>query len=101
MFETMEKMMMAGLGAICMTREKAEKLFDEYAARGQELKKNKEGFVAEMLEFAEKNRNELESMIGRQLKKTMANLELPSKADLERLEKKLDKALSKLDAEAK
>ena len=35
MFETLDKMMLAGLGALSMTRERAEKLFDEYVKKGE------------------------------------------------------------------
>ncbi len=90
MFESMEKIMSAGLGAISMTREKAEEIFDEYVKRGEAARENKEGFVSEVMDYAEKNRQELESMIGRQLGKSLANLNLPSKEDFDRLEKKID-----------
>ena len=36
MFETLDKILLASLGAVSMTREKAEKIFDEYVARGQD-----------------------------------------------------------------
>jgi len=35
MFESIDKIFMAGLGAMSMTREKAEQIFDEYVKRGQ------------------------------------------------------------------
>ncbi|MHC4143474.1 MAG: hypothetical protein ACYSUD_01715 [Planctomycetota bacterium] len=35
MFETLDKMMLAGLGAISMTRERADKIFDEYVNKGK------------------------------------------------------------------
>jgi hypothetical protein len=35
MFETLDKLMLAGLGALTMTRERAEKLFDEYVSQGR------------------------------------------------------------------
>ena len=95
----MEKMMSAGLGALSMTREKAEKVFDEYVKRGEASRENKEGFIAEMMDYAEKNRQEVESMIGRQINKTMTNLELPTKDDLARLEKKIDQMQKKMKTE--
>jgi len=90
MFQNIEKMMMAGVGALSMTREKAEKMFEEYVNRGEAAKENKEGFVSDMLDYAEKNRKEFESLIGRQLKQTLSNMDLPTKEDLARVEKKID-----------
>ena len=44
MFETLDKMLMASLGAVSMTRERAEKIFDEYVSRGQAEKENRTGY---------------------------------------------------------
>ena len=35
MFETLDKIMLAGLGAMSMTKEKAESIFDEYVEKGK------------------------------------------------------------------
>ena len=63
MFEALDKMMMAGLGALSMTRERAEKIFDEYVDRGKAEKEARTGFVKEVMDGAEKTRSELEKMI--------------------------------------
>ena len=60
MFETLDKMMLAGLGAISMTRERAEKIFDEYVDRGKIEKDGRTGFIKEMMDAADRNRNELQ-----------------------------------------
>ena len=93
MFETLDKMMMASLGAISMTREHAEKLFDEYVSRGQAEKENRSGFVKEVMDSAEKTRAELEKVISQQVQETVTSLHLASKEDIERIEKKLDQLL--------
>ena len=96
MFETLDKMMLAGLGAISMTREKAEKIFDDYVSRGKAEKENKTGFVKDIMDAAEKNRKELENLVSKQVRETMEHLNLPSRDDIERLEEKIDK-LTKAD----
>ena len=93
MFETLDKMMLAGLGAISMTREKAEKIFDDYVSRGKVEKESKTGFVKDIMDVAEKNRKDLENLISKQLRETMEHLNLPSREDFERLEQKIDKLL--------
>lgn len=50
MFETLDKLMMAGMGAMSMTKEKAEKIFDEAVKKGMAEKEHKQGFVKEMLD---------------------------------------------------
>ena len=63
MFETLDKLMLAGLGALSMTRERAEEIFDEYVERGQAEKDSRSGFVKEVMDNADKTRKELEDMI--------------------------------------
>ncbi len=90
MFETLDKMMLAGLGAISMTRERADQIFDEYVSRGKLEKDSRTGFVKAMMDTADRNRAELEKLIGKQVKETMENLNLPTREDFQRLEQKID-----------
>jgi polyhydroxyalkanoate synthesis regulator phasin len=95
MFETFDKILMAGLGAMTITKEKAEQIFDEYLKKGQAQREQKSGFVKELLDSAQKTRTDLEKLVSDQVKKTIAQLPLATKDDLKGLEHKLDKLLSK------
>jgi len=95
MFETLDKMMLAGLGAISMTRERAEEIFDEYVSRGKLEKDSRTGFVKAIMDAADKNRAELEKLIAKQVRETIEHLNLPTRDDLQRLEQKIDKLSSK------
>jgi polyhydroxyalkanoate synthesis regulator phasin len=93
MFETLDKVLLAGLGALTMTRERAEKIFDEYVERGQAERGTRGGFVKDLMDNAEKARMELEKLISEQVKAAIGKLELATKEDVQRLEKKLEKLL--------
>jgi poly(hydroxyalkanoate) granule-associated protein len=95
MFETFDKMFLAGLGAMSMTKEKAEKIFDEYLARGKAVKEEKEGFVKEMMDHARKTKDEVEKVVSEQVKKGMSSLAVATKDDIKRLEAKIDDLLKK------
>jgi poly(hydroxyalkanoate) granule-associated protein len=95
MFETLDKMMLAGLGAISMTRERAENIFDDYVSRGKLEKESRTGFVKAMMDAADKNRSELEKLIAKQIKETVEHLNLPTRDEIERIEEKIDKLLKK------
>jgi polyhydroxyalkanoate synthesis regulator phasin len=95
MFETLDKMMLAGLGAISMTRERAEQIFDEYVSRGKLEKENRTGFVKVVMDAADKNRQELEKLIAKQLRETVEHLNLPTRDDVQRLEQKIDKLINR------
>lgn len=94
MFENLDRLMLAGLGAVSMTREKAEKIFDEYVNRGQAEKQAREGFVKEVMDTADKTRKDIENLVSEQVEKTVDKLNLATKKDLQRLEEKIDKLLA-------
>jgi len=95
MFETLDKLMLAGLGALSMTRERAEKIFDDYVGRGQTAKEGRTGFVKELMDTAEKTRTDLEKLVAEQLQKTADRLNLATREDIQRVEAKLDQLLSR------
>ena len=93
MFETLDKLALASLGALSMTRERAEKIFDEYVNRGQAEKDARTGFVRDVMDAAEKTRKDLERIVTEQVEAVIKRLDLPTREDIQRLEAKLDKAL--------
>jgi polyhydroxyalkanoate synthesis regulator phasin len=95
MFETLDKLMLAGLGAVSMTRERAEKIFEEYVSRGKVEKEARTGFVKEVMDTAEKTRKDFEKLISEQVHKTVDKLEFATREDIKRLEQKLDRLLNK------
>lgn len=95
MFETIDKLVLAGLGALSMTRERAEKIFDEYVRRGQAEKASRSGFVKELLQSAEKTRKDLEEIISERVREAVSKMALASREDIERVENKLDQLLSR------
>ena len=95
MFEAFDKLMMAGLGALTMTRERAEQMFDEYVNKGQVMRDARTGFVKDVMDSAERTRTELQRLVSEQVRQTVSTMHLASKEDVERLEQKLDQLLAK------
>lgn len=95
MLETMNRLMLAGLGAVSMTRERAEKIFEEYVHRGEAERAEREGFIKDLMDSTDRARKELEGIIERQVRATIDRLDLPTRTDLARLEAKIDSLLLK------
>ena len=95
MFETLDKVVLAGLGALSMTKERAEKMFDEYVSRGQAQREARTGFVKEVMDSAEKTRSELQKLVSDQVRQTMKTLHVATQEDVQRVEQKLDQLLTK------
>ncbi len=100
MFETIDKLLLASLGALTMTRERAEKLFDEYVSKGQAEREARSGFVKEVMDNADRTRAEFQRLVADQVRQTISNLHLATKDDLLRIELKLDQLLAKSTIEA-
>ncbi len=97
MFETLHRIFMAGVGAISMTQEKAEQIFDEYVKKGQAAKEQKTGFVKEMVDQADKTRASLEKIVSKQVKSSIETMHLVTREDVERIEGKVDKMTAMLE----
>ena len=95
MFETLDKVMLAGLGAMSMTKEKAESIFDEYVEKGKAKKEHRAGFVKDVMDYAEKTKDDLKKVISEQVEKAMGKQPIATKDDIKRLEAKLDQLLAK------
>ncbi len=95
MFETLDKLMLASLGALAMTKEKAEKIFDEYVSRGKEEKANRPEFIRDIMDGAEKTRAEFKKLVNDEVKDVAKKLNLATHDDIQRLEKKIDQILKK------
>ncbi|MHC4771734.1 MAG: phasin family protein [Planctomycetota bacterium] len=95
MFEALDKIMLAGLGAMSMTKEKAESIFDEYVEKGKAQKEHREGFVKDVMDQAEKAKGDLEKVISEQVEKAMSKQPMATKEDIKRIEARLDELLTK------
>ncbi len=91
----MDKLLTAGLGALNMTRKKADDIFQDLLRRGAAERSHRPAFVKDMLDAAQKTRKDLECLVEKQVRQAMDKLDLASKQDLHRLEKKLDQLLAK------
>jgi poly(hydroxyalkanoate) granule-associated protein len=95
MFETMNKIMLAGLGALSMTRERAEKIFDEYVQRGEAARGDREGFVRDLIDSADRAREDLAKVVRTQLHQVVEEMNLATREDIARLQARLDELLPK------
>lgn len=100
MLEAIDKMVLAGLGALSMTRQKAGKVFDNLVSKGQAVRGNREGFIKETLAAAKKASKDVEDTVAKHVRQAMAKMDIASRRDVERLEKKLNQALRRKSKQA-
>jgi polyhydroxyalkanoate synthesis regulator phasin len=90
----------AGVEFSQMTRTRAENIVKELIRAGEVQREQRQERVEELLNRSRKNTEELVGAVRKELNNQLANLGLATKADLAKLEKKVD-ALAKASSPAK
>ncbi len=81
--------MLLGLGLISLTKEKAEEIVDDLIKRGEVSREERFKTVDKLLREAEKKEEELTGKINETVQKTITQIGLVSKKDLEAISKRL------------
>jgi len=91
MLESIEKIFLAGLGAASLTKEKIDRLLDDLVEKGELSRDKKTHLMEELLSYTEKRRDELRELINTEVKKILRRLEIPTREEVEALQKQIDK----------
>ncbi|MCK4255442.1 phasin family protein [candidate division WOR-3 bacterium] len=98
MKKTLEGLMLAGLGAFILTKEKAEKFVDELEKKGKATKIEHPDIVKTILEKGTEVRKEIEKIVEKTVMNIHKKLNVPTREDLEILSRRiatLEKKLKK------
>ncbi len=93
--DLIKKTILAGLGALSLTREKAEEITKDLVKRGEVAKTDEAKFVKDLMKRAEKNRGEVEKKIEKIVEKTLIKLNVPTRKELDALKARVDKLSKK------
>ena len=95
MFDLFKKGVLMGLGAITITKEKVEEVVDELIKKGELSKDERSKAIQDMLKKAEDQEKILIDKVSAEVNKAIVKLGIPTKKDIERLEKKIDELKNK------
>jgi len=95
MSDLIKKTILAGLGALSFSREKAEKLAKDLVKRGELAKTEEAKFVKDLMRRVEKNKVEAEKKMEKIVEKTLIKLNVPTRKELDALKAKIDKLSKK------
>ena len=88
--DTIREAMYAGLGAISLTRKKAEEIIDDLIRRGEVSANNRAAMMEQLLKEAESQKNALEGSITESVQKVMTAVGLPTQKDFNSILRRLD-----------
>ncbi|HCX73030.1 MAG TPA: hypothetical protein DHM37_04860 [Candidatus Cloacimonas sp.] len=98
MFDLLKKTMLTGIGIASMTKEKIEELGKKISEENKLTEKEGKRMVDDLLKQSEKAKEDLENQVQKLVKNALGKLDIPTREDLNRLEKRI-KELENLRAE--
>ena len=87
--DRIKKAMLLGRGWISLTKEKAEEIVDDLIKRGEVSREEKFKMMDELLREAERKEEELTGKINETVQKTITQIGLASKKELDALSERL------------
>ena len=95
MSDIIKKTMLAGLGLMSMTKEKADKLVNTLVKEGEMSKTEGSKLAKELVKKVEENKTLLEKKVETSVKKIMIKLDIPSRKEINELKRKIDTSQKK------
>lgn len=87
--DTLRKMMLVSIGALTLTKEKAEQLVKELSEKGQVSQSEARGFVREVMEKGDRERQAIQNAVTKEVRKIREEIGWASKKDLSELNERL------------
>jgi len=85
-----ERSVLAGIGFLSMTHEKAQKIVDELIQRGEVQKDEAKDWVERLVQRGDEERQSLRKLIHDEVKSSLDELGLATKQDLQDLASKIE-----------
>ena len=89
MFDLIKKTVLTGVGLAAMTKDKVEELAKELTEKGEMSEKEGRELVDELLKKSEQARKDLETKVEGMVRKVLEKMDIVTKKDIARLEKKI------------
>lgn len=93
MSDLLKKTVLAGIGAVSLTKDKAKELADELVERGEMDESDEAEFIKELMDKSEEKKEELEGTIEEKVNETFEKMDIASKSDVEELKDKVQQLL--------
>ena len=99
MFDIIKKTMLTGVGLAAMTRDKIEEMAKELTEKGEMTEKEGRELVDELVKKSEKAKKDLETKMEGIAEKVLGKMNLATKEDMSKIEKRLKRLETKETAE--
>lgn len=91
MFDLLKKTILTGIGIASMTKDKIEELGKKISKESKLSAEEGKKFVNDLLKQSEKAKENFEAQVQKLVKNALQKLDLPTREDLNRLQKRIKK----------
>jgi polyhydroxyalkanoate synthesis regulator phasin len=88
--KSIEKALYLGMGAVSLTKEKAESIANDLVTRGEMSAKDRGAMVQRLIKEGEAQKGQLEKQVSVLVQKAVTDMGLPTQKDLKGISKRLD-----------
>jgi poly(hydroxyalkanoate) granule-associated protein len=100
MVDVLRKLLLAGLGTIDLTEEKAKAVFNDLVARGEMNEKDAKELVSSWAKRAAEQRGRLQEDVEQSVQRALSAMGIARRAEVDALKAKIDELEAKLGAKA-
>jgi polyhydroxyalkanoate synthesis regulator phasin len=97
MYEAVRKLILASIGAVAIAQEEMEALVNKLVERGELAEKEGKKIISELKERRNKKSAKAEAEFNKRVEELMTSMNVPSKADIDALSKKISDLDKKID----
>ena len=97
LFEAARKVLLASVGAIALAQDETEDFIRRLVERGEIAEKDGRKLIREMRDRRKKDREKVEDEVGKRVEEVLKRMKVPTKSDVESLNKKITDLSKKLD----
>jgi poly(hydroxyalkanoate) granule-associated protein len=95
--KTTRKVLLAAIGAVALAQEEIEAFVNKLVERGEIAEKDGKKLINEMMEHRKKFQKKTEGETKKQMDSILERMDVPTKADIESLSKKISELSAKID----
>lgn len=88
-----------GLGALVITKEKAEEVVNELVKKGEVGQEEGKELISKLIEKGEKSKKEIENQIEKTVRNVVEKLDISTKKEIEELKSEIEELKKKLNKE--
>lgn len=96
--DSLRRVLLASIGAVALTKDEIAEFVEKLVARGEIAEQEARKLIAEISEKRKKKTEEAQEMAAERIRKVLDRMDIPTRADLDELSRKVEALAKKIEA---